>query len=326
MATENGMAVAGQTVPANPESMVDIAVVGAGPAGMTAAIYGRRAGKSVVLFEALVPGGQIVNTPDIENYPVVPHLTGFDFADRLRAQAEALGATIVYERVDSLEPAPDGSWVLSTAAGPRRARAVILATGSATRKLGAENEDALAGKGISYCATCDGAFFRGKDVAVVGGGNTALEDALYLSDLARRVVLVHRRHEFRGDAATVERLRARSNVEFALGCTVARLVADGGRLQGAVLADAATGATRTIAVQGLFVAVGRIPETAAFAHLVPLDPGGFAAAGEDCRTPRSGLFVAGDVRSKAVRQLVTATADGAVAATAAVQYLQSLAP
>lgn len=305
---------------------VDIAVVGAGPAGLTAALYARRAGKSVAVFEALVPGGQIVNTPDIENYPGTGRVSGFDFADRLRTQAEEAGAEIVYERVAAVRAVPGGGgWEIATDSGTRRARAVVLATGARTRPLGVEGEERLVGRGISYCATCDGAFYRGKDVAVVGGGNTALEDAAYLAGVVRKVYLVHRRHEFRGDAATAERLRAAPNVEFVLGSTVKRLAGEA-RLEGVEVEETATGARRVLEVSGLFVAVGRVPETGAFTGLVALSPDGSVAAGEDCVAGPPGLFVAGDVRAKAVRQLVTAAADGAVAATAAVQYLQALPP
>ena len=201
------------------------------------------------------------------------------------------------------------------------AGAVILATGSENRKLGVAREQELTGRGVSYCATCDGNFFRKRDVAVVGGGNTALEDALYLAELANRVYLIHRRDSFRGEAASVERLRKKENVEFVFNANVTALLGEK-RLSGVAVTDTRSGAVRTIEVQGLFVAVGRIPENESFRDLLEVDPAGYAVAGENCRTRVPGIFVAGDNRTKEVRQLVTAAADGAVSATEAVRYLQ----
>ena len=299
--------------------MVDIIIVGAGPAGLTAAIYGRRASKSVLVLEAKAWGGQIINTPDIENYPVVAHISGFDFANQLYEQAKALGAEIVLDKVVELRDLGDRKEVVT----PRQtyeARTVILATGSENRKLGVEGEDRLVGRGVSYCATCDGNFFRKKTVAVVGGGNTALEDALYLADLAEKVYLIHRRDQFRGEETTVAKLKQRENVEMIYNATVTRLLYEK-RLTGIEVTDKLDGSVRTLALQGLFVAVGRIPENENFRSLVELDPSGYAVADESCRTRTPGVFVAGDNRTKAVRQLVTAAADGAVAATEAVKYL-----
>ena len=299
--------------------MVDIIIVGAGPAGLTAAIYGRRASKSVLVLEAKAWGGQIINTPDIENYPVVAHISGFDFANQLYEQAKALGAEIVLDKVVELRDLGDRKEVVT----PRQtyeARTVILATGSENRKLGVEGEDRLVGRGVSYCATCDGNFFRKKTVAVVGGGNTALEDALYLADLAEKVYLIHRRDQFRGEETTVAKLKQRENVEMIYNATVTRLLYEK-RLTGIEVTDKLDGSVRTLALQGLFVAVGRIPENENFRSLVELDPSGYAVADESCRTRTPGVFVAGDNRTKAVRQLVTAAADGAVAATEAVKFL-----
>ena len=300
--------------------MYDIVIVGGGPAGLTAAIYARRAARSALVLEALSCGGQILNTPDIENYPIEAHVSGFDFGERVEAQARGLGAEIVFEKAVGLRR--DGAdWVVETANGrEHRARAVILATGSENRKLGLPDEERLVGRGVSYCATCDGNFYRNKVVAVVGGGNTALEDALYLADLAEKVYLVHRRDGFRGEETNVARLKARANVEFVLNATVTRLV-DEKRLQAIEVTDVRDGSVRTIELKGLFVAVGRIPENQNFASVVALDASGYVVAGEDCRTGAPGVFVAGDNRTKSLRQLVTATADGAVAATEAVKYV-----
>lgn len=301
--------------------ILDIIIVGAGPAGLTAAIYARRAAKSVTVFEANMYGGQIVNTPDIENYPVEAHISGFDFATKLYNQAKGLGAAVKTERVLSIES--DGSLKkVKTSKGEYLAKAVIIATGSKNRVLGLENEKKLIGRGVSYCATCDGSFFRNKSVAVVGGGNTALEDALYLADICEKVYLIHRRDSFRGDEATVSRLKERENIVFVLNSRVTALNA-GARLESIEVTDN-TGSASTLEVSGVFVAVGREPENSDFANLIELDGAGYAIAGEDCATATPGVFVAGDNRTKAVRQLVTAASDGAVAATAAVKYIAEL--
>lgn len=300
--------------------MTDIIIIGAGPAGLTAAIYARRAAKSVLVLEAMSYGGQIINTPDIENYPVAAHISGFDFATKVYNQAKELGAAFKFQRAVEIRDNGDTKTVV-TPKGEYEARAVIIATGSENRKLGLANEDKLVGRGISYCATCDGAFFRQKTVAVVGGGNTALEDALYLADIAERVYLIHRRDSFRGEEATVARLQERGNVTFVLNSQVTKLNADK-RLKSIEVTDKA-GSTQTLAVSGLFVAVGRIPENQNFASVIELDGAGYAVAAENCRTKTPGVFVAGDNRVKDVRQLVTATADGAVAATEAVKYLNA---
>ena len=301
--------------------MYDIIIVGGGPAGLTAAIYGRRASKTVLVLEAKAWGGQIINTPDIENYPAAAHISGFDFGDQLRRQAQDLGAELVLEKVTEVRDLGEAKQVV-TAKNSYEGRTLILATGSENRKLGVEGEEQLIGRGVSYCATCDGNFFRKRDVAVVGGGNTALEDALYLADLANKVYLIHRRDQFRGEDATVERLKQKENVEFVYNSTVTRLVYDK-RLYAVEVTNKLDGSVRTIEVKGLFVAVGRIPENENFRRLIDLDPSGYALADEGCHTRTPGVFVAGDNRTKEVRQLVTAAADGAVAATEAVKYLNA---
>ncbi len=301
--------------------MYDIIIIGAGPAGLTAAIYARRASKSVLVLEALSYGGQIINTPDIENYPAVPHVSGFDFATKVYQQAEALGAEFVFEKAVGIKDSGSTKTVVTTE-NEYECKAVIIATGSENRKLGLDDEEKLVGRGVSYCATCDGAFYRGKKVAVVGGGNTALEDALYLADIAETVYLIHRRDAFRGDEATVTSLKQRDNVKFVFNSTVTKLIADK-RLTSIEVTNK-NGETDTIEVNGLFVAVGRIPENQNFAELIKLDEAGYVTAGEDCETNVAGIFAAGDNRTKSVRQLVTAAADGAVAATAAVKFADSL--
>ncbi len=301
--------------------MYDIIIIGAGPAGLTSAIYAKRASKSVLVLEAKTYGGQIINTPDIENYPVAAHISGFEFATKVYEQAQALGAEFVFEKAVDIRDLGDIKEVV-TESNVYQAKAVIIATGSENRKLGVEREDELVGRGISYCATCDGAFYRKKSVAVVGGGNTALEDALYLADIAEKVYIIHRRDEFRGEDATVKSLKERENVEFVLNSQVVKLNADK-RLESIEVLNK-DGSTRVIEVKGLFVAVGRIPENQNFGKVVNLDQSGYILAGEDCTTNAKGIFVAGDNRVKNVRQLVTATADGAVAVSEAVKYINNL--
>ena len=300
--------------------MYDIIIIGAGPAGLTAAIYARRASKNVLVLEAKSYGGQIINTLDIENYPVEAHISGFDFATKLYNQTKELGAEIKFEKVVDINDKGQVKEVITTK-NTYTSKAVIIATGSENRKLGIEKEAELIGKGISYCATCDGAFFRKKNVAVVGGGNTALEDALYLSDLVNKVYLIHRRDEFRGEESTVRRLKEKENIEFVYNSNVTKLNANE-RLESIEVTNK-DGSTRTIEVDGLFVAVGRIPENENFAKLINLDNSGYIIANEDCKTNVAGIFVAGDNRTKEVRQLVTATSDGAIAATAAIKYINN---
>ena len=302
--------------------MYDIIIIGAGPAGMTAAIYARRAAKSVLVLEAVNYGGQILNTPDIENYPAEAHISGYDFSTKLYEQAKELGAEFIFEKAVDIK-SENGTKVVVTAKNSYEAETVIIATGSASRKLGLEDEERLVGKGVSYCATCDGNFYRKKVVAVVGGGNTALEDALYLSDIAEKVYLIHRRDSFRGEEANVSRLTARENVEFIYNSNVTKLISDN-RLRAIEVTNNLDGSVRTVELNGLFVAVGRIPENRNFANLVKLDDAGYVEAGEDCHTSCDGIFVAGDNRTKTLRQLVTAAADGAMAATEAVKYINNI--
>lgn len=300
--------------------MYDIIIVGAGPAGLTAAIYARRASKKVLVLEAKNYGGQIINTLDIENYPVEEHISGFDFATKIYNQAKNLGAEIIFEKVTNINDNKDEKEVVTTK-NTYKAKAIILATGSENRKLGLPNEEQLVGKGISYCATCDGAFYKKKKVAVVGGGNTALEDALYLTDIADTVYLIHRRDEFRGEDKTISTLKEKNNIEFIYNSNVTKLNATD-KLESIEVTNN-EGTTKTILVDGLFIAVGRIPENQNFAKLINVDNTGYIIAKEDCKTNIDGIFVAGDNRVKDVRQLVTATSDGAIAATNAVKYINN---
>ena len=298
----------------------DIIVIGAGPSGLTAAIYGKRANKNVLVLEAKTYGGQIINTLDIENYPVEEHISGFEFATKLYNQAKNLGAEIVFEKVVEIKNIGSEKEVITTK-NTYKAKTVIIATGSENRKLGLENEEELVGKGLSYCATCDGAFYKKKKVAVVGGGNTALEDALYLTDVAEKVYLIHRRDSFRGEESTIDQLKEKENIEFIYNSNVTKLNANE-RLESIEVTNN-DGTIQTIPVNGLFVAVGRIPENENFKQLIQVDDSGYIVAGEDCHTNVEGIYVAGDNRTKEVRQLVTATSDGAVAATAAIKYINN---
>jgi len=293
----------------------DIIIVGGGPAGLTAAIYARRAGKTVLLLEKEGFGGQIASSPKVENFPGFDAISGAELADRLYNQADVLGARIELEEV--LEVQTGTPHTVTTDYGIYTCTALILATGMKHRTLGLPKEDSIAG--ISFCAVCDGAFYAGRDTAVCGGGNTALQDALYLADICRHVTLIHRRAEFRGDPILVDKLRERSNVTFELDTVVDELLGENA-LTGLLLRNTVTGETKELPVSGLFEAVGQQPEGKLAAALAIADDGGFIPVGESCVTEVSGVFAAGDCRTKEVRQLTTACADGAVAALAACAY------
>lgn len=296
--------------------MYDIAVIGAGPAGLTAGIYGIRANKKVIVFEMLTPGGQIVNTSTISNYPVAPGITGPEFGQVLSKQAEDLGVEIEYAEVSHIDKA-DGYFKITTEDDNFEAKTIIIATGTQPRKLELEHEDEFTGKGISYCATCDGAFYKDKVVAVNGGGNSALHEALYLADIASKVYLVHRRTEFRGSEDMVERIKAKGNVELVLGANITKLNGD------KKLTSVETDTGQTLDVDGLFVSIGRVPNAKKLIDGLEVVDGDYVAASENCITNIPGVFVAGDVRNKELRQLVTATSDGAIAANEALKYLSA---
>ncbi|MBO4426017.1 MAG: thioredoxin-disulfide reductase [Clostridiales bacterium] len=300
--------------------MADIIIVGAGPAGLSAAIYARRAGMDTVVYEAESYGGQIINTPEIENYPAIAKISGFDFADGLYKQAEALGAKIKFDKVTQIKPAEGGFEVATEYSGTETCKAVVLAVGAKNRHMGIAREEELTGKGVSYCATCDGAFYKGKTVAVTGGGNTAVEDAIYLCGMAEKVYLVHRRNEFRAEETLVNAAKAIPNLEIVTPYVVKELKGEP-KLTSVVLENREDGSEKELAVDGLFVAIGQEPATADFKDLITLS-GGYIEAGEDCKTNVPGIFAAGDGRTKKVRQLTTACADGAVAALAAVDYIK----
>lgn len=300
--------------------MYDLIIVGAGTAGLSAAIYGVRAGKSVLLLEEKVYGGQIISASAVENYPGIRHISGYEFAEELHRQATELGAELKYEKVREIRK-HSGFMTVKTGRGAYDCRAVILATGAKNRQLQVEREKELTGSGVSYCATCDGAFCKGKNAAVVGGGNTALEDAVFLSGYCQKVYLIHRRKEFRGEERLIQTLRGKENVELVLESQVVCL--NGERhLESVVVRNDRTGKERELSVAALFIAIGQVPDNRAFADLVSLDAYGYIEAGEDCRTSSEGIFAAGDCRTKTVRQLATAAADGAAAAVAACSYIQ----
>lgn len=299
--------------------MYDIIIIGAGTAGLSAAIYGVRAGKSVLVLEASSYGGQIINTPEIENYPGIKNISGYEFATNLYNQAISLGAEVKYEKVTGILN-KDSEREVRTEANSYLGKTVILATGAKNRALGLPKEQELTGMGISYCATCDGAFFRGKDVVVNGGGNTALEDAMFLANYCNKVSVIHRRDSFRGEEKLLMALKEKPNVTFILNSRIVELIGDD-QLSSIVIENTQTGEQEELPVNGLFVAIGQEPENKMFADVVALNDKGYINGSEDCRTNAEGIFVAGDCRTKSVRQLTTAASDGAVAALAACEFI-----
>lgn len=304
------------------ENIHDIVVIGGGPAGLTAAVYASRAGKSVLVLEKSGFGGQIAWSPRVENFPATAALSGVEFSDRLLGQALEFGAEADLVEATGLSRCGE-LWQVGTADGPVQARAVILATGARHMKLGVAREDELAGNGVCYCAVCDGAFYKGRPVAVVGGGNAALQDALLLSNSCSQVYIIHRRARFRAEEANVRSLASRPNVTPLMNSRVIALEGEG-ELTGLLVEDLAGGTESRLAVDALFVAVGYEADNAPFGDVARLDAGGWFDSGEDCLTVSPGVFVAGDCRAKGVRQLTTAVGDGACAAVAACRYVDSI--
>lgn len=298
----------------------DLIIVGGGPGGYTAALYGARAGLRTLILEKMSAGGQMGLTSQIENYPGFPEgVDGIELADRMQLQAERNGAETMYAEVTSLQLQGDVKLVKTTEADVE-AKTVVIATGANPRTLGLEREQALTGRGIHYCAHCDGMFYRGKTVAVVGGGNSAVADALHLSRLAKKVYLIHRRDHLRAERIQEQALREAENIEILWNTTVEALL-ESGRLNGVVLRDARNGAKRELALDGLFVSVGRVPVTELVKGQLELDGAGYIVADETTQTSIPGVFAVGDVRTKALRQVVTAVSDGAVAVHFADAYL-----
>ncbi len=298
--------------------MHDIIIIGAGIAGMTAAIYARRAGLTALLIEKNIFGGQMVESAEIGNYPGIPSTTGPELSAAAYEQASNLGAEFVFDTVTALSQDED-HWKVTCVGGEYTAKAVIFANGATHRKLGCEGEEQFAQRGVSYCATCDGSFFRGKDVAVVGGGNTALEDALFLANMCAKVYLIHRRDQFRGDRVLVDAVKERDNIELVLDSQIDRIVGEQ-KVSGAHIINK-SGECKDIEVSAVFVAVGVQPDTQLIAELVNRDDSGYVLADENGETGVDGLYAAGDCRAKRLRQIVTAAADGANAAFSASNYI-----
>jgi thioredoxin reductase (NADPH) len=303
---------------AEPRAGYDLLVVGAGPAGLTCGMYAARAGLRVAVFEKTAAGGQLAQTDRIENYPgFAQGQGGFELAWSMKEQAERFGVEMISEEVLSLDLGAERKLAI-TPFGAYAAKAVVLATGARPRKLGLPGEEELTGRGVSYCATCDGDFFRDKTVAVIGGGNTAIADALYLSRIAKKVYLIHRRREFRATAIYDERIQATENIQTVLNASVTDLHRSNDVLDGISFIHNDSQATEHLAVDGLFVAVGTVPNTEFLADQLKLNDSGYIVAGETGETNIPLVFAAGDVREKELRQVVTAVADGAqVAETAA---------
>lgn len=298
----------------------DILIIGGGPAGLAAATYGCRAGKSVLVLEKETFGGQITWSPKVENFPGFVSISGAELGDRFMEQAMEQGAEVELEEAVSVSMEGEIKTVTCASGAEFKGRSLIIAAGAKPRMLGIEREAELVGNGVCYCAVCDGAFYKGKAVAVNGGGNSALQDALLLSEKCSRVYLIHRRDSFRGEAKLVEALKQRQNVEFVMNSRISALLG-GDELEGI---EVKTGEeSREIPVEGLFVAIGHAPALGAFGSLIELGEGGYAASGEDCLTKSAGVFVAGDCREKTVRQLTTAVSDGSAAALAACAWLDS---
>ncbi|MBQ6877332.1 MAG: thioredoxin-disulfide reductase [Oscillospiraceae bacterium] len=300
--------------------MKDIIIIGAGTAGLTAAIYGQRAGLSCTVFEKYAPGGQIVNSPSIENYPGMFGVSGYDYSMALFEQAQKLGAEVQFAEVQNVDFSGKVKKVI-TSAGDFEAKAIIIANGAARRKIGCKGEDSFEGRGVSYCATCDGAFFRGKTVAVVGGGESAFEETEYLSEICDKVYLIHRRDVFNAAKTAVDSVLKKKNVTVLTNSVIEEIKGENA-VSSIVLKNRANGSTAEIPLFAVFIAIGLVPENKLFSGVLKLDDYGYIDSGEDCLTDCKGVFAAGDTRKKQLRQLVTAASDGAAAATAAANYIR----
>lgn len=300
--------------------MYDIIIVGGGPAGLAAAIYAARALKKVLLIEKATFGGQITQAVNVENYPGFETIGGMELGERMYDQAKKLGMESIYGEVSNIQKDAT-TFTVFVGSKEYQSKALIYATGASPRKLGVVNEEQLLGSGISYCATCDGAFFKDKTVCVVGGGNTAIDDALYLSNLCKKVYLIHRRDGFRGEPVKVTLLKEKENVEFILNATVQEVLGTD-RVEAVLLNE--NNQERKLDVDGVFVAIGHEPNTKILEDFVPLTPNGYIITNLQLETAVAGFYAAGDVREKQVRQLTTATNDGTIAAIMACEYLDTL--
>ncbi len=302
--------------------MNDIVIIGAGPAGLTAAIYALRFGKSVLVIEKATFGGQITYSPKVENYPGFKEMSGNEFADKLVDQVISLGGEIELEEVTAVEKA-DNFKVICDGGKVFEAKAVIIATGSKHRELGIAREQELVGNGISYCAVCDGAFYKGRDVAIIGGGNTALQEAVLLSEICNSVTIVQNLEMLTGEASLRDKLANTANVRIIYNSIVSELIGEN-ELSAIKIKNTETETEETVKLDGVFVAIGQVPENKPFESFCTLNKWGYIESDESCALPTVGIFAAGDCRSKAVRQITTATADGSVAAVAACRYIDSL--
>lgn len=304
----------------------DIIIVGGGPAGLSAAVYASRAGRKVLVLEKQICGGQIAFSSEVENYPGFINISGSEFASNLMEQAMRFGAEIEYDEVVNIGSYDNSElyrFVLTGGMGEYCCNAVIIATGARSRSLNVPGEAEFKGRGVSYCAVCDGTFYRGRDVAVIGGGNTALEDAIYLSDICNKVYLIHRRNEFRGEPALSEQIRVRNNIIPVYNSVLKSILGDDSlKISSVEITNLQSDTDDTIDVSAVFIAAGRIPDTDLVSSVLKLDDSGYIISGEDCKTETEGIFVAGDCRNRPVKQLATAVCDGAVAAINAVEYLR----
>lgn len=302
--------------------MYDIVIVGAGPAGLTAALYALRADKKVLVLEKETFGGQITFSPKVENYPSVMQISGNEFAEKLLDQVITHGADIELATAESINRSGD-FYTVVTDQGTFDGKTVIIAAGSKHRHLGLDREEEFTGEGISYCAVCDGAFYNGKDVAVIGGGNTALQEAVMLSEYCRKVTVIQNLSSMTGEGRLVSKLLKKDNVTFIFDSVVTELIGNE-KLEAIKILNTVDNVSTDISLDGVFVAIGQVPENDKFSNLVKLTDRGYIDAAEDCLTDAPGIFVAGDCRSKTIRQITTATADGAVAALAACRYIDNL--
>ncbi|MBO6145687.1 MAG: thioredoxin-disulfide reductase [Bacilli bacterium] len=295
--------------------MYDIIIIGAGPAGLTSAIYARRSNKTVLVLEAKTYGGQIVTTDKIDNYPAAPHISGYDFATNLYNQVIELGAEVKFEKAIDI----DGKKVI-TEKNEYEAKAIIIAIGVRNRKLNIPGEDKFEGKGISYCATCDGAFYKGKTVAVIGAGNTAFSEAIYLSDIAKKVYVIHRNEKFKASYYLTKKLKSKENVEFILNTNVIKINGKD-KITDVDIKDNEDNVSN-LKIDGLFIAIGQIPENNNLTKDLKIDENGYIMTDENLQSNKKGIYVAGDIRPKSLRQLVTATSDGAIAAVNAIKNIK----
>jgi thioredoxin reductase (NADPH) len=300
--------------------MLDIIIIGAGPSGLTASIFAKRSNKSVLVFESSSYGGQIINTLKIDNYPANPGISGYDFATNLYNQTKELGVEFKFERVIDIKNYDDYKEVI-TSKNVYKCKSIIIATGLTNKNLNIPGEKELIGRGVSYCATCDGSFYKGKEVCVVGNLNTSLESAIYLSDLASKVYLVNRKNDFRAEESLVSELEKRSNIIVIENSKITKINGTNKLESINILND--NGEESTINIAGLFISVGRTPQNDFIKSLVKTDESGYIISGEDCHTNIDGIFASGDNRVKKLRQLVTACSDGAIAASEAIKYVNN---